>query len=71
MNPDYQKFSVEEFARDEHFRQWVIHRDPQSEANWLRWLADHPHLAGRVQLARSFLFALEEKNTALPAHELT
>ncbi len=66
MHPDYQKFSVEDFARDQHFRQWVIHRDPQSEAFWLDWLNAHPALAGKVQLARSFLYALEEKNVALP-----
>lgn len=70
MNPDYPKFSVEDFTRDELFRQWVIHRDPQSEAFWSTWMAAHPDLAGKVQLARSFLYALEEKNTALPNDEL-
>ncbi|MEZ0538402.1 FecR family protein [Fibrella arboris] len=71
MNPDYQKFSVDDFARDDHFRQWVIHRDPQSESFWLRWMADNPDLAGKVQVARSFLYALEEKNTDLSEEELT
>jgi len=70
MNPDYQKFSVEDFARDEQFRQWVLHRDPQSEAFWQLFLNAHPETAGKVQLARSFLYALEEKNTALPVDEL-
>ncbi|NID12018.1 FecR family protein [Fibrivirga algicola] len=70
MNPDYQKFSVEDFARDEQFRQWVLHRDPQSEAFWQLFLDAHPETAGKVQLARSFLYALEEKNTALPVDEL-
>ncbi|MBO0949894.1 FecR family protein [Fibrella forsythiae] len=71
MNPDYQKFNVEDFTRDDHFRQWVIHRDPQSEAFWLRWMDAHPDLAGKVQLARSFLYALEEKNADLSEDELT
>ncbi len=70
MNPDYQKFSVEDFTRDEYFRQWVIHRDPKSEEFWLAWMRTNPETAGKVQLARSFLFALEEKNIALPAQEL-
>ena len=70
MNPDYQKYSVEDFTQDEHFRQWVIHRDPQSEAFWSQWLLAHPEASGKVQLARAFLYALEEKNTALPADEL-
>lgn len=70
MNPDYQKFNVEDFTRDEHFRQWVIDRDPQSETFWLRWMDAHPDLVGKVQLARSFLYALEEKNVALSDNEL-
>ncbi|GAB4033770.1 FecR family protein [Spirosoma jeollabukense] len=71
MNPDYQNYSVEEFTRDEQFRQWVIHRNPQSEAFWSHWVATHPEASGKVQLARAFLYALEEKNTALPDDELT
>ncbi|WP_375447365.1 FecR domain-containing protein [uncultured Fibrella sp.] len=70
MNPDYQKFSVEDFTQDELFRQWVIHRDPQSDVFWSAWMDAHPDVAGKVQLARSFLYALEEKNTALPDDEL-
>lgn len=71
MNPDYQNYSVEDFTQDERFRQWVIQRDPQSEAFWAEWLDAHPELSGKVQLARSFLYALEEKNTALSTAELS
>ncbi|WP_373513102.1 FecR family protein [Persicitalea sp.] len=71
MHPDYHKFEVEDFTQDERFRRWVIQRDPESEAFWVGWLAAHPEMAGKVQLARAFLYALEEKNTALSAEELT
>lgn len=71
MQPDYHKYEVEDFARDERFRSWVIQREPESEAFWQEYLSDYPELKGRVQLARAFLFALEEKNTALPDTELT
>lgn len=71
MPPDYHKFEVEDFARDERFRHWVIQRDPQSEVFWMAYLSDYPELAGKVQLARAFLYALEEKNTALSETELT
>ena len=70
MIPDYHTYGVEDFTRDRRFRQWVIQRDPQSEAFWVAWLANHPESAGKVQLARAFLYALEEKNTALPPQEL-
>ncbi|MVM30148.1 DUF4974 domain-containing protein [Spirosoma sp. HMF4905] len=71
MNPNYQKYSVEDFTQDEQFRQWVIQRDPESEAFWTEWLDSHPEASGKVQLARAFLYALEEKNTALSTDELT
>ena len=70
MNPEYQNYSIEEFTHDEQFRRWVVQRDPQSEAFWLTWLEAHPEAAGKVQLARAFLYALEEKDTALSADEL-
>ena len=71
MQPDYHTFEVEDFARDERFRRWVIQRSPDSEVFWTAYLSKYPELVGKVQLARAFLFALEEKNTALSAEELT
>lgn len=71
MQPDYHKYEVEDFAKDERFRRWVIQRDSESEAFWMNYLSEHPELAGKVQLARAFLYALEEKNTALSEIELT
>ncbi|GAB3566929.1 FecR family protein [Spirosoma luteolum] len=70
MNPNYQAFTVEEFAQDEQFRQWVLHQNPQSEAFWSAWLLDHPDAAGRIQLARAFLYALEERDLRVSPDEL-
>ena len=71
MTPQYHKYSVEELTHDARFRQWVIERDPRSEAFWQTWLIAHPEAVGKVQLARAFLYALEEKDTALSATELS
>ncbi len=71
MQSDYQKYEVEDFARDDRFRRWVIQRDPESEAFWSTYLAENPAIKGKVQLARAFLFALEEKDLALPPAELS
>ncbi|MGA0559157.1 FecR domain-containing protein [Larkinella sp. VNQ87] len=68
--PDYRSYSVDDLTRDERFRRWVIDRNPQSETFWSEWLADNPDCTDKVQLARAFLQALEEKNTALPPDEL-
>ncbi|CCH51236.1 anti-FecI sigma factor, FecR [Fibrisoma limi BUZ 3] len=67
---NYHTYSFDELARDEQFRKWVIDRDPASEAFWITWLTDNPDSAHTVQLARAFLLALEEKNTALAPDEL-
>ncbi len=61
---------MDELTRDERFREWVIRRDPTAEHFWLTWLADNPDKAGNIQVARAFLMALEETETALPAETL-
>ncbi|GAB3902549.1 FecR family protein [Larkinella knui] len=69
-HPDYRNYSVDDLTRDEYFRQWVIDRDSQSGAFWSEWLAENPDCTDKVQVARAFLQALEEKNTALQPAEL-
>lgn len=66
MQADYQAFTMDELARDDQFRRWVLERDPAAEQFWLMWLAQHPDNGGKIQLARAFLLALEEQDTALP-----
>ena len=69
-NRDYRNYSVEEYARDESFRQWVLDRNPQSEILWLAWLAENPDCNDKVQLAKVFLLNLEHKQVSLPTSEL-
>ncbi|WP_138991742.1 FecR family protein [Larkinella sp. C7] len=68
--PDYRNYSVDDLTRDEYFRHWVIDRNAQSGAFWSEWLAENPDCTDKVQVARAFLQALEEKNTALQPAEL-
>jgi transmembrane sensor len=70
METDYQAFTIDDLARDERFRQWVIQRDPAAEQFWLNWLAQHPDSRDKIQVARAFLLALEEENTALSTSTL-
>ncbi len=67
METDYRAFSIDDLARDDWFRQWIIRRDPVAERFWLAWLAEHPDKADKIQVARALLLALEEDNTTLPA----
>ena len=70
METDYRAYTLDDLARNERFRQWVILRDPSAERFWLAWLAQNPDKADTVQVARAFLLALEEEYTALPASTL-
>ncbi|QHV93908.1 FecR family protein [Spirosoma endbachense] len=67
---DYRDYSVDDLTRDDYFRHWVINHNRQSEAFWLEWLDQNPDCADKVQLARAFLQALAEKDTALAPPEL-
>jgi transmembrane sensor len=62
---DYTKFDFEDFAQDVYFRKWVIDRDVQAEKFWTNWLIENPMFVDKVQLAKAFLYALEEKDTSL------
>jgi ferric-dicitrate binding protein FerR (iron transport regulator) len=70
MNIDYRKYNFEDFALDEQFRKWVLDQDAQSALFWQKWIAENPDCEGRINLAKAFLYALEEKNTSLPSGEL-
>lgn len=49
---DYALFSVEAFAADEAFQNWVAHPDPASTRFWEDFLARYPHKADEVAEAR-------------------
>lgn len=70
MDNRYATMTLDELARDDRFRRWVIHRDPEAERFWTAWLVQHPDGADKLQVARAFLLALEEENTSLSATSL-
>lgn len=70
METDYRAFTIDDLARDDWFRDWIIRRDPAAERFWLAWLAEYPDKADKVQVARALLLALEQDDTALSATTL-
>lgn len=70
METDYRAFTIDDLARDDWFRQWIVRQDPAAERFWLLWLTEHPDNADKIQVARALLLALEEDDTALPATTL-
>jgi len=66
----YRSYQLEDFARDESFRQWVLEHEPNSTQFWQQWLAENPDCREKVHLAKAFLLALEENETDVSEPEL-
>jgi transmembrane sensor len=70
MEVDYQKYSFEEFAKDEKFQLWVLKKDVENTSFWEQWLAENPSKEKTIHLAKSFLLALQEDDISLSENEL-
>jgi transmembrane sensor len=70
MEVDYQKYSFEEFAKDEKFQLWILKKDVESTTFWEQWLVENPSKEKTIHLAKSFLLALQEDDKSLPETEL-
>ncbi|MEY4538741.1 MAG: hypothetical protein RLZZ306_498 [Bacteroidota bacterium] len=70
MQVDYQKYNFEEFAKDEKFQLWILEKDARSASFWENWLSENPNKEKTVQLAKSFLLALQEDDKSLTETEL-
>jgi len=66
---EYQNFSVEEFALDPYFKQWVLFPAQDSELFWIKWLLQHPDKKDTVEQARSIVMFLGFKDD-LHAYEI-
>ncbi len=66
----YRSYCLEDFARDESFRRWVLEHESESTLFWNEWLKLNPDCKETVNLARAFLLALEEKDTVISFNEL-
>jgi CRISPR/Cas system-associated exonuclease Cas4 (RecB family) len=62
---DYTKFEVEDFIQNELFRKWVIDKEIYAENFWNDWMTENPSFVDKIQLAKAFLYALEEKDTTV------
>jgi ferric-dicitrate binding protein FerR (iron transport regulator) len=54
----YENYSVEDFATDPDFVQWVKRADPQDNEFWKAWLNKHPHKRVAVEEARALVLSM-------------
>jgi transmembrane sensor len=56
---NYENYSVEDFAADKDFVQWVKKPGLQQVQFWEKWLKDHPHKRPVVEEARALVQSIE------------
>lgn len=56
---DYTKFSVEDFAANESFIDWVNQADPEAVKYWELYIAEHPEIVPVVEKARALVINLK------------
>jgi len=59
MEDKYKNYSVEDFAADQEFVQWVKNPKAHTRLSWERWLQQHPDKKDTVLEARAFVQSLE------------
>lgn len=57
---NYRNYTVEDFATDENFRQWVLEPSLETEAFWDQWMEANPDMQNMVDLAVAFLLSVHE-----------
>ncbi|WP_258100881.1 FecR family protein [Marinoscillum pacificum] len=63
---DYNSYTIEDFALDRDFREWVLQPDDHSDAYWNNWLQEHPERLADIKAAKRIL-----ENLSFPYHELS
>lgn len=53
-NP-YQSYTLEEFASDPDFRNWVLNPSPERDVFWQTFIDNHPEKAGQIEEARNLI----------------
>ena len=66
---NYENYSVEDFAADKDFVQWVKNPSPEHVQRWTQWLRDHPHKRQVVEEAHALVREIEF-NLAPEAHAM-
>ncbi|QHT71698.1 DUF4974 domain-containing protein [Rhodocytophaga rosea] len=70
MAKDYSEYSVEDFAADRFFEQWVNHPNAATNQFWETWLAQHPQKKPIVEEARELVLLMGFKTTVLEEHRV-
>lgn len=59
---NYNQYTVEDFAQDAYFRQWVLATTPANTAFWEDFLLENPEKQNDIALAKSMVLGLKIKD---------
>lgn len=66
---DYSRFDLGDFAADEHFVEWVLRPDLQSDAFWTQWQAENPAMAKKLHEARLLVLLMQSRKIRMQEHQ--
>lgn len=55
----YVNFDIEDFVKDDKFREWVLNSGPKINYFWEKWLLKHPDKEGIISEARNIVKSIE------------
>ncbi|MEZ0485130.1 FecR family protein [Fibrella aquatica] len=67
---DYTKYTANEFALEQSFRQWILRKDAQSAAFWEAWVTEHPEKRETIELARRIVLSLRNAQEEISEEEI-
>ena len=56
---NYRKFTVADFICDEHFQDWIIRPDEQTDDFWEKWQRSNPDKIDKINLAKKVLLNIK------------
>jgi transmembrane sensor len=67
---NYVEYTVEDFAQDAYFRQWILSETPSAKQFWETWCQEHPEQKDTIAQATSMVIALKIKEIHIPEMDI-
>jgi transmembrane sensor len=66
----YNNFNAEDFVWDPFFRQWVLAPTKETDAFWIKWIAENPGMPEKTAMAREIILSIRVTEMELTEDEI-
>ncbi len=66
----YSDYTIQDFALDDNFKNWVINPDEETNGFWTEWLNENPHRFDDIQKARQLVLTIQFEDQFLTEKEV-